>query len=105
MFFWHMVTAKPTILAAISHPRAIVVRFYSPAPFMFPLALLNVYGVTSTTVGACRQLAFQSLSVALQTANPWMLRSRKAVVVSPLSFPPQLETSACYYRDKSRKSV
>jgi hypothetical protein len=31
------------------------------------------------TVCACKRLAFQSLSVALQTANAWMLRSRKAL--------------------------
>jgi hypothetical protein len=32
---------------------------------------------TSMTVGACNRLAFPSLSVALQTANAPMLRSRK----------------------------
>jgi hypothetical protein len=42
---------------------------------------------TSMTVGACKRLAFQSLSVTLQTANARMLRSRKALV-APLSFPP-----------------
>jgi hypothetical protein len=41
---------------------------------------------TSMTVGACKRLAFQSLSVALQTANARMLRSRKAIV-APLSLP------------------
>jgi hypothetical protein len=35
---------------------------------------------TSITVGACKRLAVQSLSVALQTANARMLRSRKAFV-------------------------
>jgi hypothetical protein len=30
------------------------------------------------TMGACKRLAFQSLSVPLQTANARMLRSRKA---------------------------
>jgi Ni2+-binding GTPase involved in maturation of urease and hydrogenase len=43
---------------------------------------------TSTTVGACKRLAFQSLSVAMQTANARMLRSRKALD-SPLSLLPQ----------------
>jgi hypothetical protein len=32
------------------------------------------------TVGACKRLAFQSPSVALQTANARMLRSRNALV-------------------------
>jgi hypothetical protein len=40
-------------------------------------------------VGACKRLAFQSLSVALQTVNARMLRSRKALV-APLSLLPQL---------------
>jgi hypothetical protein len=47
---------------------------------------------TSITVGACKRLAFQSRSVALQTANSRMLRSRKALV-SPLSLLPQLPGS------------
>jgi hypothetical protein len=42
---------------------------------------------TSMTVGACKRLAFQSLSVALQTANARMLRSTKALV-APLSLLP-----------------
>jgi hypothetical protein len=41
----------------------------------------------SMTVGACKRLAFQSLSVALQTANSRMLQSKKALV-SPLSLLP-----------------
>jgi hypothetical protein len=48
---------------------------------------------TSMTVGACKRLAFQSVSVALQTANSRMLRSRKALV-SSLSLLPQLPGSA-----------
>jgi hypothetical protein len=44
---------------------------------------------TSMTVGAGKRLAFQSLSVALQTANAWMLRSMKAFV-APLSLLPEL---------------
>jgi hypothetical protein len=48
---------------------------------------------TSMTVGVCKWLAFQSLSVALQTANARMLRSRKALV-APLSLLPQLPGAA-----------
>jgi hypothetical protein len=48
---------------------------------------------TSMTVGACKRRAFQSLSVALQTANARMLRSRKALV-APLSLLPQLPGAA-----------
>jgi hypothetical protein len=48
---------------------------------------------TSMTVGACKRLAFQSLSVALQTANARMLRSRKAFV-SPLSLLPKIPGAA-----------
>jgi hypothetical protein len=48
---------------------------------------------TSVTVGACKRLAFQSLSVALQTENSRKLRSRKALF-SPLSILPQLPGSA-----------
>jgi hypothetical protein len=46
---------------------------------------------TSMTAGACKRLAFQSLSVALQTANARMLRSRKAFVAS---FPPSTTRSS-----------
>jgi hypothetical protein len=46
----------------------------------------------SMTVGACKRLAFQSLSVALQTANARMLRPRKGLV-APL-FLPQLPGAA-----------
>jgi hypothetical protein len=49
--------------------------------------------LTSTTVGACKRLAFQSLSVALQTANARMLRPRKGLV-SPLSLLPQIPGAA-----------
>jgi hypothetical protein len=48
---------------------------------------------TSMTVGAWKRLAFPSLSVALQTANAPMLRSRKALV-APLSILPQLPGTA-----------
>jgi hypothetical protein len=48
---------------------------------------------TSMTMGACKRLSFQSLSVALQTANARMLPSRKALV-APLSLPPQLPGAA-----------
>jgi hypothetical protein len=43
---------------------------------------------TCMTVGACKLLAFKFLSVALQTVNARMLRSRKALV-APLSLLPQ----------------
>jgi hypothetical protein len=47
----------------------------------------------SMTVGACKRLAFQSLSVALQIANARMLRSKKALVAH-LSLLPQLTGAA-----------
>jgi hypothetical protein len=45
---------------------------------------------TSMTVGACKRLAFQSLSVALQTENSQMLRSRESIRLA--SFPPPAST-------------
>jgi hypothetical protein len=48
----------------------------------------NRSGQTSLTVGACGRLAFQSLRVALQTANSRMLRSRK--VLASRLFPSSL---------------
>jgi hypothetical protein len=59
---------------------------------------------TSKTVGACKRLAFQSLSVALQTANARMLRSRKALVSSP-SLVPQLSGPASSRKKELRKAV
>jgi hypothetical protein len=44
---------------------------------------------TSMIVGPSKRLAFQSLSVTMQTVNARMLRSRKALVY-PLSLLPQL---------------
>jgi hypothetical protein len=56
---------------------------------------------TSMAVGMCKQLAFQSLSVALQTANARKLRSRKAFA-APLSLLPQLPArSSCSTRRES----
>jgi hypothetical protein len=43
---------------------------------------------TFMTVGTCKRLAFQSLSVALRTANARMLRSRKKLYSSLPSIPP-----------------
>jgi hypothetical protein len=56
---------------------------------------------TCMTVGACKRLDFQSLSVALRTAYSRILRSRKALV-SPLSLLPQLPGSGSYHRDEMR---
>jgi hypothetical protein len=47
----------------------------------------------SMTMGACKRLAFQTLSVALQTATARMLRSKKASI-SPRSLLAQLPGSA-----------
>jgi hypothetical protein len=47
---------------------------------------------TCTTVGARKRLAFQSLNVALQTANARVLRSRQALF-SPIFLPPRLPGS------------
>jgi hypothetical protein len=44
---------------------------------------------TSMAVDVSKRLAFQSLSLALRTANAGMFRSRKACI-SPLSLPSQL---------------
>jgi hypothetical protein len=48
---------------------------------------------TTMTMGARKRLAFQSLSVALQTANAQMLRSRKALAAH-ISLLPQLQGAA-----------
>jgi hypothetical protein len=49
---------------------------------------------TSMTEGTRKRLTFQSLRVALQTANARMLRSRRALVAPP-SLLPQLPGAAC----------